>query len=203
LRLSWPQLVLIPWTKHANYLQRLCRLRTRKSFTTLHLGYTFSVSRTPASIGLNPKEIPEPTVDGSYITNILEVSFLNSQFDPTISVISAHNSNEGFVFTDPAATNSSALETYMEIYFPAADPYIITYISNTLYPPIYDDSQSYTTPFDGLDLLISKMMITCYIRYISTAGNNTYNYMFSVSLDTTEEISHILSGMPTERRMIP
>jgi carboxylesterase type B len=109
------------------------------------------------------------------------VSFLNGQFDPTISVISAHNSNEGFVFTDPAATNSSVLETYMQIYFPAADPSIITYISNTLYPPIYDGSQPYTTPFDRLDLLISEMMIACNSRYISTAkGNNTYNYMFSV-----------------------
>jgi hypothetical protein len=120
-------------------------------------------------------------VSGSYITNILGVSLLNGQFDRTISVISAHNPNEGFVFTDPAATNSSALETYMEIYFPAADPSVITYISNTLYPPIYDGSQPYTTPFDRLDLLISEMMIACNSRYISTAkGNNIYNYMFSV-----------------------
>jgi cholinesterase len=120
-------------------------------------------------------------VDGTYITNILGVSLLDGQFDPTIPVISAHNSNEGFVFTDPAATNSSALETYMQIYFPAADPSIITYISNTLYPPIYDGSQPYTTPFDRLDLLISEMMIACNSRYISTAkGNDTYNYMFSV-----------------------
>jgi cholinesterase len=109
------------------------------------------------------------------------VSFLNGQFDPTISVISANNSNEGFVFTDPTATNSPALETYMEIYFPAADPSIITYISNTLYPPIYDGSQPYTTPFDRLDLLISETTIAWKSRYISTPkGNNTYNYMFSV-----------------------
>lgn len=69
----------------------------------------------------------------------------------------------------------------MKIYFPAADPSIIHYISNTLYPPIYDGSQPYTTPFDRLDLLISEMMISCNSRYIATAkGNNTYNYMFSV-----------------------
>lgn len=123
----------------------------------------------------------EPTVDGEYITNILGVSLLDGQFDPTIRVISAHNSNEGFVFTDPAATNSSALETYMEIYFPAASPSIIDYIRNTLYPPVYDGSQPYTSPFDRLDLLISEMMISCNSRYIATAlGNETYNYMFSV-----------------------
>ena len=123
----------------------------------------------------------EPTVDGEYVTNILGVSLLDGQFDHTIKQISAHNSNEGFVFTDPAATNSSALETYMNIYFPAADPSIISFIANTLYPPIYDGSQPYTTPFDRLDLLISEMMISCNSRYIATArGNDSYNYMFSV-----------------------
>jgi cholinesterase len=134
----------------------------------------------PSFSGLSLTE-SEPTVDGTYVTNILGVSLLDGQFDPTISLISAHNSNEGFVFTDPAATNSSALETYMQIYFPTADPSIISYIYNTLYPPIYDGSQPYTTPFDRLDLLISEMMIACNSRYISTAkGNDTYNYMFSV-----------------------
>ena len=69
----------------------------------------------------------------------------------------------------------------MQIYFPAAAPSIISYISNTLYPPVYDGSQPYTTPFNRLDLLISEMMIACNSRYISTAnGNDTYNYMFSV-----------------------
>ena len=69
----------------------------------------------------------------------------------------------------------------MQIYFPAAERSIVNYISSTLYPPIYDGSQPYTTPFARLDLLISEMMIACNSRYISTAkGNDTYNYMFSV-----------------------
>jgi cholinesterase len=96
-------------------------------------------------------------------------------------VISAHNSNEGFGFTDPAATNSSALKTYMRIYFPKATDDTINYIGDTLYPPVYDGSQPYTTPFERLDLLISEMMIACNSRYLATGlGNRSFNYQFSV-----------------------
>ncbi|KUJ08106.1 alpha/beta-hydrolase [Mollisia scopiformis] len=123
----------------------------------------------------------QPTVDGDYITDILGISLLRGEFDPTISVISAHNSNEGFVYTDPSATNSSALETYLRILFPLIKSEILTYISTVLYPAIYDGSQPYTTPFSRLDLLISEMMIGCNSRFISTAkGNQSWNYMFSV-----------------------
>lgn len=123
----------------------------------------------------------EPTVDGDYITDILSVALLHGDFDPTIPVISSHNSDEGFVYTDPNATNSSALLTYLSLYFPAAKPEILEYISTTLYPPTYDGSEPYTTPLQRLDLLISEMMIGCNSRYISTAkGNQTWNYMFSI-----------------------
>ncbi|KAF8865650.1 carboxylesterase family protein [Acephala macrosclerotiorum] len=132
----------------------------------------------PAAFGLY---IFQPTVDGDYIPDTLGRLLLHGEFDPTINIISAHNSNEGYIYTDPSATNSSALETYSSIYFPAASSGVIDYISDTLYPAIYDGSQPYTTPFERLDLLISEMMIVCNSRYISTAkGNHTWNYMFSV-----------------------
>ncbi|KAE8452254.1 hypothetical protein EG329_000954 [Mollisiaceae sp. DMI_Dod_QoI] len=122
----------------------------------------------------------QPTVDGNYITDILSRSLLRGEFDPTIRVLAAHNSDEGYGFTDPTANNSS-LSTYMSIYFPNASPSIISYISSTLYPPIYNGTYPYTTPFKRLDLAISEMMISCYPRYISTAKQNqTWDYLFSV-----------------------
>jgi cholinesterase len=106
---------------------------------------------------------------------------LEGNIDHSIRAISAHNSNEGFGFTDPAATNSSALVTYMHIYFPDASNDVIDYIANVLYPAVYDGSQPYTTPFERLNLLISEMMISCNSRYLATGlGNRTWNYQFSV-----------------------
>ncbi|CZR61889.1 related to cholinesterase [Phialocephala subalpina] len=132
----------------------------------------------PAAFGLY---IFQPTIDGDYIPDILGRLLLHGSFDPTINIISAHNSNEGYVYTDPAATNSSALSTYLKIFFPTISPSVLDYVSQVLYPAIYDGSQPYTTPFERLDLLISEMMIVCNSRYISTAkGNQTWNYMFSV-----------------------
>ncbi|KAF2101226.1 alpha/beta-hydrolase [Rhizodiscina lignyota] len=123
----------------------------------------------------------QPNVDGDYVKDVLGVAYLTGRFDHSIRAISAHNSNEGFGFTDPAATNSSALATYMRIYFPHASDAVIDFISNKLYPPIYDGSQPWTTPFERLNLLISEMMIACNSRYLGTGlGNTTYNYEYSV-----------------------
>lgn len=122
----------------------------------------------------------EPCVDGDYIKDILGVAFLTGRIDHSIRAISAHNLNEGFAFTDPNATDSS-VDYYMRIYFPHASNRVINYISKNLYPPIYDGSQPYTTPFERLNLLISEMMISCNSRYLGTGlDDKTYNYQFSV-----------------------
>lgn len=125
----------------------------------------------------------EPTVDGDYVRDILGTAFLSGRFDKTVQAVSAHNTNEGFGFTDPAATNSSALETYMRIYFPHASAQVIDYVANTLYPPVYDGSQPYTSPSTRLNLLISEMMVSCNSRYLATGLGvaRTYAYQFSVA----------------------
>lgn len=124
----------------------------------------------------------EPAVDGDYIKDTLGMAFLSGRFDQTIQAVSAHNTNEGFGFTDPAATNSSALATYMHIYFPHASAQVIDHIANTLYPPIYDGSQPYKSPFARLNLLISEMMVSCNSRYLATGLGvaRTYAYQFAV-----------------------
>lgn len=124
---------------------------------------------------------PEPNVDGGYIKDVLGVAFLTGRIDHSIRAISAHNTNEGFGFTDPAATNSSALATYMRIYFPHASEAVINFIAKKLYPPVYDGSYPWTTPFQRLNLLISEMMVSCNSRYLGTGlENKTYNYEYSV-----------------------
>lgn len=128
-----------------------------------------------------PLHLAEPTVDGDYIKDVLGVAFLSGRFDHSIRAISAHNSNEGFNFTDPAATNSCALATYMHIYFPDASDSVVDFIANELYPPVYNGSQPWTTPFERLNVLISEMMVACNSRYLATGlDDTTYNYQFSV-----------------------
>lgn len=70
----------------------------------------------------------------------------------------------------------------MRIYFPHASDEVIDHIANTLYPPIYDGSQPYTSPFDRINLLISEMMVSCNSRFLATGlgVNRTYNYQFAV-----------------------
>ena len=91
-----------------------------------------------------------------------------------------HNLNEGHGYTSPTATTSDALGAFMSLYLPAAAPSVISYIASTLYPPVYDGTFGYTSPFDRLNLAISEMMISCNARFLSTAfSSKAYCYFFT------------------------
>lgn len=70
----------------------------------------------------------------------------------------------------------------MRAYFPHASNQVINHIANTLYPPVYDGSQPYTSAFSRLDLVISEMMVSCNSRFLATGlgVGLTYAYQFSV-----------------------
>lgn len=69
----------------------------------------------------------------------------------------------------------------MNLYFPAISNSTLTYLTETLFPPIYDGSQPYNTPYERLDLAISDFAITCTTNWLGRAYvNTTYNYLFSV-----------------------
>ena len=57
------------------------------------------------------------------------------------------------------------------------------YITNTLYPPIFDGSQAqnYTNQIARADALTSEFVFTCNTFYLDKAyGNETYAYYFTV-----------------------
>jgi hypothetical protein len=69
----------------------------------------------------------------------------------------------------------------MNLYFPNISSSALTYLNETLYPPIYNGTQPYTTPFHRLDLAISDFTFTCSTNWLGYAySNKTHNYVFSV-----------------------
>lgn len=122
-----------------------------------------------------------PAPDGIFVPDLPGKLLLAGKFDKDVTVLAAHNSNEGGSYTPPTATSSDNFTTYMKLYFPAASTSTLTYLSDTLYPALYDGSQSYTTPFKRLDLAISDFTFVCSASWLGNAlHNNTHNYLFSV-----------------------
>jgi cholinesterase len=69
----------------------------------------------------------------------------------------------------------------MKLYFPTISHSALTHLTEDLFPPVYDGSQPYTTPFGRLDFAISDFTFTCTTNWLGHAyANKTHNYIFSV-----------------------
>lgn len=97
-----------------------------------------------------------------------------------VSVMVGHNSDEGLLFTPPfITTQAEDVEEFTKL-FPTADASVISYITNTLYPPIYNGSYGYTDPIGRNALAISDFLVGCNAHYIAEKLSPGYAYIFSV-----------------------
>ena len=91
-----------------------------------------------------------------------------------------HNAAEGISFTDPSIHSDEALDAQFKKVFPSMTDSTIEYLTQTLYPPVFDGSYPYTTQLDRATLITSESIFTCNTNYLSTAyGNKTYSYLFA------------------------
>lgn len=122
-----------------------------------------------------------PVVDGTFAPKLPGVLLLEGGFDTSLNIMVGHNSNEGLFFTSPFfATEADIIENLSET-IPTASNETLEYITQTLYPPVYDGSYSYTTIFERANLLTAELSFTCNTRFLNTAyDNETYAYYFAV-----------------------
>lgn len=83
-------------------------------------------------------------------------------------------------------------DSFLKITFPYAPASALSYISSTLYPPIYNGSYPYTTPLSRLTLTIAEQHVICNPYFLARGyGNKTHNYIFSVPPALhAEDLSH-------------
>ncbi|MCJ1312543.1 hypothetical protein MMC25_006217 [Agyrium rufum] len=121
-----------------------------------------------------------PTPDGTYVPDIPGKLMLQGAFNPNVNILSGHNTFEAIRSVSPNVTTED-LVTYMQGYYPSAQAPIIDYISDTLYPAVYDGSQPYTSPFMRLVLAVTEANFACNTNWLARAYNNqTHNYLFSI-----------------------
>lgn len=138
--------------------------------------------------------------DGSFVPDLPEKLFAQGAYHKGIKVLVAHNTFEGEKYTDPDATNSSAFDEYMKLYFPYAPASLLQELSESVYPAVYNDTTMFpwTTPFDRLMTAVSDFTFSCHAYFIGAAvsagfaaekknetmeggpGTGAYSYLFSV-----------------------
>lgn len=84
-------------------------------------------------------------VDGNLVPALPGTQLLNGIYDHNLSLIAGHNQNEGIFFTSPSIRNNFAFTALVESLLPDATPETIDYVTNVLYPPVFNGSYPYAT----------------------------------------------------------
>ncbi|KAF4628731.1 hypothetical protein G7Y89_g9423 [Cudoniella acicularis] len=101
---------------------------------------------------------------------------------PSISVIAARNANEGILFMDPTIQNSTAFTTLVGKLIPDAGADTIAYVSNAVYPPIFNGSYPYSTQNERAQLITEKFAIVCNSYFLASGATegNAWKNIFAV-----------------------
>lgn len=127
-----------------------------------------------------------PAPDGDLVPALPEKLLSSGRYHRGVKVLVAHNTDEAQRYTDPAATNTSAFDTYMELYFPQINSSALAELSTTVYPAVYNDSSlSWSAPLERLKTAISDFTFTCHAYFVGEAlgtavGAEAHSYLFSV-----------------------
>ncbi|KAI5781690.1 Alpha/Beta hydrolase protein [Peziza echinospora] len=121
-----------------------------------------------------------PSVDFDYIRDLPGIEMGRGNFYKGVKVIIGHNSNEGFLFANPAFDTEAEVTAMVTSNFPNATAAIRTQILNTLYPKPTLFSE-FPSNFLRLSKIIEDVIVTCNTRWLAQAyAGNAYNYVFAI-----------------------
>lgn len=122
-----------------------------------------------------------PVVDGRFVPELPGKLLLEGNFDHEVKIMVGHNADEGLEFTPPSSAQSNGLEELLVQEFPDTPPGVSHYVTQVLYPPIYNGSFGYKDPIQRVATVISELVFTCNTDYLNRAFlDRTYSYMFSI-----------------------
>ena len=122
-----------------------------------------------------------PVVDGTFTPEMPGKLLAQGDYDHNLKVMVGHNANEGLLFTPPTSQNGSTYKATIKEDFPDMPPNVANYLTDVLYPPIYNGSYGYKDPVGRMALSISDVIFQCNTDYFNKAfKGNTHAYMFSI-----------------------
>lgn len=121
-----------------------------------------------------------PVVDGKYVPKLPGTLISEGRYAKTLSVMTAHNSNEGYIFTLPYITDPR-IDSNIKVLFPDASNATKSHLIEKIWPAIYEDGSLYSNPVERASLAISEIGFSCFARYTALAfPNSSYAYSFAI-----------------------
>ncbi|KAL5447840.1 hypothetical protein PMIN07_001888 [Paraphaeosphaeria minitans] len=122
-----------------------------------------------------------PVVDGLFAPLLPGQLLAQGRFDKNVRVLVGHNTNEGPYFTPPYANSTERIATQLKHTIPSIPQSSVDYVTDTLYPAVFDGSQGYTDNYTRAYSIVTEGIFTCNTNYLSTGfQNKTYSYLFAV-----------------------
>ncbi|OAP60425.1 hypothetical protein AYL99_05427 [Fonsecaea erecta] len=140
-----------------------------------------------------------PVVDGSFVPAKPGLLLNEGSFAPNISIFNSHCANEGALFTPPYLKTEQDVVDWFQTAYPRADESVQHYVLSTLYPPVYNGTQPYTSLLERVYLIISESAFTCNIDFTSRAYSQSYTYAFDIgpSFHGCDAAYNFYVGQPT------
>lgn len=121
-----------------------------------------------------------PVVDGLITPALPGKLLLQGSYDKDLKIMTGYNADEGLAFAFPDYVEAD-YEEVISAYFPDLNPIIADYLTNTLYPPVFDGTHGYKDEISRIALTISEYEFDCNAVYLDKAfDGNTYSYVFSI-----------------------
>lgn len=122
-----------------------------------------------------------PVVDGVFAPSLPGQLLSRGQFAQNVTVMVGHNAQEAPSFTPPYIETDADVKDWAKLNFPGISDAVADYIAETLYPAVYDGSQTYSSPLERAIRIVSDSAFVCNTNYINTGfKNQTWAYEFQV-----------------------
>jgi carboxylesterase type B len=116
-----------------------------------------------------------PLVDGLLAPALPNRLFAQDSFAKGVKVIVSHCSNEGLLFVDPSRLTSPGYASSIRSLFPDISSAALNYISETLYPTVFDGRYGYTDGTGRQAMMIADLGLVCNTRFVSLGfGDRSY-----------------------------
>jgi carboxylesterase type B len=122
-----------------------------------------------------------PLVDGVFTPALPQRLLLQGSYDKSVKIMVGHNGDEGLLFANPLTDSTDKLDALLLNAFPGIQPDVVDYITNTLYPAVFDGSKNYTTQFQRQRNILADSSFVCNWWYLNQAfKDQCYAYIFNV-----------------------
>lgn len=121
-----------------------------------------------------------PTIDpsnNSYVPDIPARLITEGKYH-NVSLMVGHNSNEGLIFTPPFVQTQTFFQLSIQMIFPGLNSSLISYVTETLYPPVYNGSAGYFNPIGRTAYAISDFIVGCNAFTLASTLFPSYAYLF-------------------------